>query len=252
MTRSVALIVLGLIIPAAGIFWIRPAPVVPEGSPVGMTPFERAKAERLLATRLPCFGCHAMDGEGGRVGPDLSAVGARLTREEIFRRVADPEGVQAGSLMPGVSMPEPWRELVVDYLAERGASPSRLPGTNTRTELRRAAPAAVRAADGAALYGRLCASCHGATGGGDGPNAEFLPVRPTAHSDAALLSERTDDQLFDTIHRGGYVMNRHPFMPSYGETLNALQIRSLVAQIRRLCGCSGPSWSEDGGGEAVR
>jgi mono/diheme cytochrome c family protein len=251
MTRSVALVVLGLFIPAVGVFWLRPSAVLPEGLPGGITPFEQAKAEQLLATRLPCLGCHSMDGAGGRIGPDLSSVGKRLTREEIFRRVADPQGVQPGSLMPRVSMPGPWRELVVEYLAARGASPSRLPVANTRTEVRPAVPDVDRAATGAALYGRLCASCHGATGRGDGPNAEFLPVAPTAHADAPVLSERSDDQLFDTIHRGGYIMNRHPFMPSYGETLSPAQIRSLVAHIRTLCGCRGPAWSEDGRIEAL-
>jgi mono/diheme cytochrome c family protein len=57
------------------------------------------------------------------------------------------------------------------------------------------------------------------------------------------MRARSDDALFDTIAGGGAIMNRSPRMPPFGETLSASEIRSLVAEIRRLCGCEGPSWS---------
>lgn len=95
----------------------------------------------------------------------------------------------------------------------------------------------------AALYLRRCAVCHGARGGGDGPNARFLPVQPTAHADSALMSARTDDELFDTIFAGGYVMNRSNRMPPYGHTLSRAQIWTLVHYLRALCRCAEPAWA---------
>ncbi len=95
----------------------------------------------------------------------------------------------------------------------------------------------------AALYQRWCASCHGATGKGDGPNARQLPVAPARHADAVTTARRSDDALFDTIDGGGAIMNRSARMPAFGASLSAKEIRSLVRYIRTLCRCEGPTWS---------
>src|SRR2546427_8478727 len=42
------------------------------------------------------------------------------------------------------------------------------------------------------LFRSQCASCHGATGGGDGPLAKSLSVRPPALADLAVLGRFTD------------------------------------------------------------
>ena len=97
--------------------------------------------------------------------------------------------------------------------------------------------------DGAALYAKWCASCHGATGRGDGVNAPNLPVKPTAHASREVMAARPDDSLFDTIAGGGAIMNRSPRMPAFGATLSPAEIRALVRHIRNLCGCQGPEWS---------
>jgi mono/diheme cytochrome c family protein len=211
-----------------------------------LSPFEREKAVRILSDRLPCLGCHVIGGSGGRVGPDLTYVGERLNPDEILRRIADPQGVQPGSVMPSVPMPTSWRELIVAYLVDlpREQSDRQVPQGSIADPL----PASELSSgnlDGPALYARFCTSCHGASGGGNGANASYLPVPAANHSDPKAMSQRSDDALFDTIHRGGYVMNRHPFMPAYGETLRTEEIRALVRHIRTLCDCGGPSWSLD-------
>ena len=54
----------------------RRAPAVSRGTELPrLSPFERAKVEWLIANRLPCRGCHAVNGSGGRLGPDLTDVG---------------------------------------------------------------------------------------------------------------------------------------------------------------------------------
>jgi mono/diheme cytochrome c family protein len=200
-----------------------------------LTPFARAKAEALLNDALPCLGCHSLNGVGGKLAPDLTTVGERRDAPYIARVIADPQGTVPGTLMPHTPMPAEWRALVVKYLngSTLGAGPK---------------PAVATPADsnGAALYARFCAGCHGLQGNGDGPNAGSLPVPPAKHASREAMSLRPDDSLYDTIAGGGAIMNRSPRMPAYGTTLTPAQIRALVRHIRTLCQCSGPSWSTDG------
>jgi mono/diheme cytochrome c family protein len=178
-----------------------------------------------------------LDGRGGAIGPDLSAVGARLDRNAIEAMITDPQRARPGSLMPRVLMPESTRRLLVSYFSERraaGASAAPTPGRRPAVGPTAAAPPE---------YARHCAACHGDNGGGDGWNATALPVRPAALADAQRMAALSDDRLFDTIFSGGYVMNRSHLMPPFGATLSRDEIHALVRHIRTLCRCQGPAWS---------
>ncbi len=37
-----------------------------------------------------CAACHQVDGRGGKVGPDLSTIGAALNRERLVESILDP------------------------------------------------------------------------------------------------------------------------------------------------------------------
>lgn len=226
---------------AAATVLVCPCVAASQATPVpSITRFQELKAEALLRDQLPCLGCHALNGTGGRIGPDLSSVGTRRDAGFIAAMVADPQRAVPGTVMPRVAMPGATRELIVRYLAAR-----RVEGPVASPLV--PAPAG-GARDGASLYARYCAACHGTTGRGDGPNAAHLPVRPAAHASRAAMSQRSDDALFDTIFGGGAIMNRSPRMPGYGETLSGEEIRLLVRHIRTLCRCTGPDWSRDEGG----
>lgn len=203
-----------------------------------LTAFSARKAELLLRERLPCLGCHALKGEGGRIGPDLATVRQRRSPQYIAAMIADPQRVAPGSPMPRPLIDRGTRELLLRYLtAQPGSGSDPVPG----------AIAPATSGNPGALYARFCAACHGSTGRGDGPNSRFLPTPATAHSSAELMSRRSDDALFDTIAGGGAIMNRSPRMPAFGGSLNASEITGLVRHIRTLCRCEGPSWSRDGG-----
>jgi mono/diheme cytochrome c family protein len=217
------------------------APPGPLFNPRPLSAFDRAKAEWLLRNRLPCLGCHELGGEGGRIGPSLSELKRVRPPDYVYAMIRDPQGTVPGTLMPRVPMSQATLELIAGHLVQREPTRSSAPPV--------VPPAAgsepAQPGTPAALYARSCAPCHGARGGGDGPNARFLPVRPTVHADSASMSTRSDDALFDAISAGGYVMNRSNRMPPFGETLTREQIWGLVRHLRKLCTCEGPAWSRD-------
>ena len=206
----------------------------------GLTSFAAAKAESFIRNRLSCLGCHELHGEGGRIGPPLDGVGARLSRTDIEAVIVDPQSARPGGVMPRIPMPADVRELVVAYLAMQTdpASP------RAATSVGEVAPDTATGA-GSVLYARYCAACHGAAGQGDGFNAQYLPVQPTAHAHAGYMSTRPDDVLFDGVYAGGYILGRSHRMPPYGATLTREQVWSLVRYLRVLCDCQGPAWSRD-------
>lgn len=102
-----------------------------DGGASGGPEFSGATAEELIP-QAGCQGCHTLSAIAatGTVGPDLSAVGARLTSEEIRQSIIDPNAVIAEkcptgpcpnpSIMPpnfGDRFTAKQLEIVVSYLA---------------------------------------------------------------------------------------------------------------------------------------
>jgi mono/diheme cytochrome c family protein len=209
----------------------------PPWTPRPLSRFDNAKAEWLLRNRLPCLGCHELGGEGGRIGPSLSNLKGRRVPDDVYSMIRDPRG----GIMPRVPMSPATLDLVASYLVQRepaSSTPAPLPPAPDH-------PKATSSDMAADLYQRYCAPCHGGGGRGDGYNAPYLPVRPTAHSDKTYMSGRSDDALFDAIYAGGYIMNRSNRMPPFGQTLGRAQIWALVRYLRTLCGCEAPTWSRN-------
>jgi quinoprotein glucose dehydrogenase len=53
-----------------------------------------ARGRKLFAERADwaCQRCHKLNGEGGDVGPDLTGIGKRMTRAQIFEAILNPNG----------------------------------------------------------------------------------------------------------------------------------------------------------------
>lgn len=79
------------------------------------------------------------------------------------------------------------------------------------------APAAATKVDltaAKAEYQTRCASCHGASGHGDGAAAAALNPKPRNYGDKAWQSSVTDEQIRKTILMGGAAVGKSPIMPA--------------------------------------
>jgi len=84
--------------------------------------------------------------------------------------------------------------------------------------------AAMKAA--AAIYAEKCSQCHGDTGKGDGPEAEMYNTKPANFTDAPMMNQMTDGELFYKMTEG-----RRP-MPTFKTQLTDAQRWQLVHFIR--------------------
>jgi cytochrome c6 len=88
-----------------------------------------------------------------------------------------------------------------------------------------AAPAALAAADGAALYKAKCASCHGADGAGQTAMGKAMKLRDLR---SAEVQKQTDAELFKLTADG------KGKMPAYKGKLTDAEITALVAHMRTM------------------
>ncbi|MFQ5639113.1 MAG: c-type cytochrome [bacterium] len=207
-----------------------------------LSAFSQAKAKKLLKEKLPCLGCHQLGSEGGKIAPNLSRLNSRLQDGYVYQVIRDPKSLHPETVMPKIPMPEKTLHLLVNYLVQQ-EEPLVEPAYLSPVD--HAVYFSPEDTSGRGDYLKYCASCHGINGDSDGFNTGYLPKKPTKHSDAAYLSQRPDDTLFDGIFAGGYILNKSHTMPPWGQTLNENEIRQLVAYIRKLCQCEGPAWSRD-------
>jgi ubiquinol-cytochrome c reductase cytochrome b subunit len=87
---------------------------VPVNLVEGRTPLELQGA--AVFQYKNCRNCHALEGLGGRRGPDLTTIGASLTRDQLITQVSN--GTPGGGNMPayGKQMSPAEMEAVVSFL----------------------------------------------------------------------------------------------------------------------------------------
>ncbi len=125
---------------------------------------DAARGERIFYQDVSaqCMRCHAVAGEGGDAGPDLSDVGARSTRDQLLRSLVEPSAnvtpgygvvtivLEDGETVRGVLLEESDSEITLrsgntqqtipkDQIESRTDSPSSMPPMGdllTRSQLR--------------------------------------------------------------------------------------------------------------------
>jgi high-affinity iron transporter len=203
-------------------------------SPADVYPPRVPSPERGAAIfREYCASCHGEHGDGR--GPDA----ARLERKPAdftdpgFMRAETPYDFfhvitvgRRGAAMPAwedvLTIQERW-DVLSHLWTLTHAAPGQLP-------------------DGQGIYLSRCASCHGSSGAGDGPYAPALltPVRSLA--DPAVLSTKSDADLFITVRQG----IPGTAMPAFRD-LSDEEIRKVVAFARALSLGGFPAGNGPGG-----
>jgi mono/diheme cytochrome c family protein len=79
------------------------------------------------------------------------------------------------------------------------------------------------------IFHENCSPCHGEKGDGDGELAQYIKkVKPSNFTDAMMMSEMTDGELFWKMSEG------RPPMPPWKEELTEIQRWQLVNYLRAL------------------
>lgn len=90
------------------------------------------------------------------------------------------------------------------------------------------ADAQTPAPDGAQLYARNCASCHGATGAPSAAMLRSMPALPDL-SNPRTMAALADSTLVNVVTNG-----KGRAMPAYRTRLTPEQVRLIVAHMRTL------------------
>lgn len=167
-------------------------------------------------------------GKAGAAGPMADAVAHSLSR------LSDPD-VRAiatfFSSLPGVPRNATTNDGAQSAAEQGGPS-------NIETALRGAPPAA--AADGAALFSGLCASCHASTGAGSADHAF-----PSLFHNSTVGAERADNLIAVILNGVDRDASGHrAFMPSFGpasfvQPLDDAEIASIASFVRATFGPGG-------------
>lgn len=171
--------------------------------------------------REQCQPCHGATGRGD--GPK-----ARHLEGPAPASLADP------AVMGTASPVDVYRKLTIGVAGtampefEETLSPEERWAVATYVASLRADERTVREGEG--LYAAHCGSCHGATGGGDGPVAAQLSVRPPALRDLAVQGRFSDQELGDLTLRG----RAGTPMPGFARVLDQEAAAKLVAFLRVL------------------
>jgi putative heme-binding domain-containing protein len=96
---------------------------------------EPARGQAIFSSdQARCAQCHTFRGQGGKVGPDLTEIGARKSRAEIYREIAAPSAAIEPGYTPYTVATRDGR-VVVGVVRAEGADAIRVTDTNARETL---------------------------------------------------------------------------------------------------------------------
>jgi nitric oxide reductase subunit C len=86
--------------------------------PVATASSGPVNAGELVFKAQGCSACHTINGVGGKIGPDLTRVGSRRSKEWMEEQIENPKSHYSDSIMPSFAkLPERDREALADYLS---------------------------------------------------------------------------------------------------------------------------------------
>jgi len=154
-----------------------------------------------IFVEMKCSYCHAVNGKGGHVGPELSNVAEYETAEWLTKHFRDPQAMTPGSKMPKLNLLDDEIEALVAYVRSLG-------GQNAYT------PEAPK------LFAHNCAACHkiGKEGGDVGPDLSLIG----AARDAGYIKRYITDPS---------VANPSAAMPGFKDQMTDVQIEDLARYL---------------------
>lgn len=182
-----------------------------------------------------CMTCHRVGNEGGALGPDLTFIGFRKSREWLDLWLKNPPAWKKNTVMPNFFFKDNIREAIVDYLVT-------LKGQEFKEKPWDAAEVKSDPVKrGEVLFNRLgCVGCHGNFGKGGYPNNNV--VGGLIPSLTMVADGYSKDELKDKIRKGvpqsakadpnGETPMLH--MPSWGEVLKDDELDALVEYLYSL------------------
>ncbi len=90
------------------------------------------------------------------------------------------------------------------------------------------------AARGKGPYKKLCASCHGEKGLGNGPAAVALNPKPSSFGEPATAARLTPEWVYFIVRDGGLAKGKSKLMVSMSGVLNDQELRDVSAYVLAL------------------
>ncbi len=97
-------------------------------------------------------------------------------------------------------------------------------------------------AQGEKVYTEACASCHGTTGSGDGPQSASLSFKVPDFTDQDRLSQKSDNDLYTEISQG-IGQGSNLAMPAFANQLSDADLWAVTSYVRALTFASVPGAS---------
>ena len=170
-----------------------------ETAPLDSTGVDWSKADsdrgRILFGQARCVTCHALEGRGGTMGPELTTVGSKVGREWLFSFIKDPTHDQPGTLMLRYRFTDEQIRDLVAYLTTELVDSN---GPQAPSEVRYLDPKLVES--GRETFVRHgCYSCHRFNGMTDlgkiGPSLAAIgdrAIEPAEFRNAAVVPTRAN------------------------------------------------------------
>ncbi len=189
------------------------------------------EGQRLFVSH--CQLCHGADGKGdGPLARNLGLTMIDLTltvrarSETMLRTIISGDG---GPIVTGRdrhnlltdAMPN-WGQVFDDSQIDALIAYMRFLGTAKH-------PLLGDPEQGARLYRKYCAVCHGDEGYGDGPMTQLIDLEPADHTNSVTMNRLTNDELIAFILEGN-----GEYMPAWQGILDEDEIEALVSYIRLL------------------
>lgn len=87
----------------------------------GMRMIKKGKA--LFEDRYACQACHELNGQGGKIAPELDRAGVRLNPDWVYRWIQDPQRIRKDTIMPAFGIPDQEAKSITLYLMTLQAPP---------------------------------------------------------------------------------------------------------------------------------